>query len=219
MSRAEAAAAIGCSLDSFERYVQPDLRLVRRGRMRLVPVPGARALARGETRSGARMRTKVSPPRRFRKAGSRGRGPTEAINDRARSWGAGATVALPVPLNEAFRPNYSAAEASNPCGRRGRRRVPRFGSIPRFLAGEGGARFCPLLDAHARRLELVHFGGCTQDDVSLGSCSALASRSASSARVCVGVQHTRSADLVMARISRCTRRGCRCSGSPSVRRR
>jgi hypothetical protein len=38
LSRAEAAAAIGCSLDSFEPYVQPDLRLVRRGRMRLVLV-------------------------------------------------------------------------------------------------------------------------------------------------------------------------------------
>ncbi len=26
------------SLDSFERYVQPEIRLVRRGSMRLVPV-------------------------------------------------------------------------------------------------------------------------------------------------------------------------------------
>jgi excisionase family DNA binding protein len=38
LTRAEAAAAIGISLDSFERYVQGDLRLVRRGRLRLVPV-------------------------------------------------------------------------------------------------------------------------------------------------------------------------------------
>jgi excisionase family DNA binding protein len=38
LTRAEAAAAIGVSLDSFERYVQPELRLVRRGRLRLVPV-------------------------------------------------------------------------------------------------------------------------------------------------------------------------------------
>jgi hypothetical protein len=37
LSREAAAAAMGMSLDSFERYVQPDVRLVRRGRMRLVP--------------------------------------------------------------------------------------------------------------------------------------------------------------------------------------
>lgn len=37
-TRVEAAASIGMSLDSFERYVQPDLRLIRPGRMRLVPV-------------------------------------------------------------------------------------------------------------------------------------------------------------------------------------
>jgi hypothetical protein len=38
LSRAEAAESLGMSLDSFERYVQPYVRLVRRGRMRLVPV-------------------------------------------------------------------------------------------------------------------------------------------------------------------------------------
>jgi hypothetical protein len=38
LTRAEAAASLGMSLDSFERYVQPDLRLLRVGRMRLVPV-------------------------------------------------------------------------------------------------------------------------------------------------------------------------------------
>jgi hypothetical protein len=38
LSREEAAAALGMSLDSFERHVQPTLRLVRRGRLRLVPV-------------------------------------------------------------------------------------------------------------------------------------------------------------------------------------
>ncbi|MGH2928686.1 MAG: hypothetical protein ACRDL8_10840 [Solirubrobacteraceae bacterium] len=38
LSREDAAAALGMSLDSFERHVQPTLRLVRRGRMRLVPV-------------------------------------------------------------------------------------------------------------------------------------------------------------------------------------
>jgi hypothetical protein len=38
LSRVEAAAALGVSLDSFERHIQPDLRLIRRGRLRLVPV-------------------------------------------------------------------------------------------------------------------------------------------------------------------------------------
>jgi hypothetical protein len=38
LTRPEAAAAIGVSLDSFERYVQPELRLIRRGRLRLIPV-------------------------------------------------------------------------------------------------------------------------------------------------------------------------------------
>lgn len=38
LTREEAAASLGMSLDSFERHVQPTLRLVRLGRMRLVPV-------------------------------------------------------------------------------------------------------------------------------------------------------------------------------------
>lgn len=38
LTREEAAQSIGMSVDSFERYVQPDLKLVRRGKIRLVPV-------------------------------------------------------------------------------------------------------------------------------------------------------------------------------------
>jgi hypothetical protein len=38
LSRPEAAASLSMSLDSFERYVQPDLKLIRRGKLRLVPV-------------------------------------------------------------------------------------------------------------------------------------------------------------------------------------
>jgi hypothetical protein len=37
-TKREAAAALGISVDSFERHVQPELRVIRRGRMRLVPV-------------------------------------------------------------------------------------------------------------------------------------------------------------------------------------
>lgn len=36
LTREEAAAALGMSLDSFERYVQGHIRLVRLGRLRLV---------------------------------------------------------------------------------------------------------------------------------------------------------------------------------------
>jgi hypothetical protein len=38
LTKSEAAVALGISVDSFERHVQPDLRVIRRGRMRLVPV-------------------------------------------------------------------------------------------------------------------------------------------------------------------------------------
>lgn len=38
LTREEAAASLGIGLDSFERYVQPRIRMVRWGRMRLVPV-------------------------------------------------------------------------------------------------------------------------------------------------------------------------------------
>jgi hypothetical protein len=38
LTRDEAATSLGMSLDSFERHVQPTIRLVRLGRMRLVPV-------------------------------------------------------------------------------------------------------------------------------------------------------------------------------------
>lgn len=38
LTREEGAAALGMSLDSFERHVQPELRIIRRGRLRLVPV-------------------------------------------------------------------------------------------------------------------------------------------------------------------------------------
>jgi len=36
LTRDEAAQALGISLDTFERYVQPYLRIIRLGRLRLV---------------------------------------------------------------------------------------------------------------------------------------------------------------------------------------
>jgi hypothetical protein len=38
LKREEAALSLGMGLDSFERYVQPYIRLLRRGKLRLVPV-------------------------------------------------------------------------------------------------------------------------------------------------------------------------------------
>jgi len=38
LTRAEAAEALGISVDSFERYVQPEIRLIRRNSIRVVPV-------------------------------------------------------------------------------------------------------------------------------------------------------------------------------------
>ena len=38
VTRAEAARALGVSINSFERHVQPELRIVRRGKLRLIPV-------------------------------------------------------------------------------------------------------------------------------------------------------------------------------------
>lgn len=45
LTREEAAAALGMSLDSFERYVQPEIKLIRRGSHRLVPVDELRRWA------------------------------------------------------------------------------------------------------------------------------------------------------------------------------
>jgi hypothetical protein len=38
LSKPEAAAALGMSLNSFERHVQPELRVIRRGQLRLFPM-------------------------------------------------------------------------------------------------------------------------------------------------------------------------------------
>lgn len=38
LTRAEAADALGISVDHFERHIQPDLRLIRSGRLVLVPI-------------------------------------------------------------------------------------------------------------------------------------------------------------------------------------
>jgi hypothetical protein len=54
LTRREAAAALGRSLNTFERYVQPHLRLVRLGRMRLVPLGELRRWAHGAAEATVR---------------------------------------------------------------------------------------------------------------------------------------------------------------------
>jgi hypothetical protein len=38
LTRGEAAASLGVSLTTFKSQVQPDLRIVRRGKVRMIPV-------------------------------------------------------------------------------------------------------------------------------------------------------------------------------------
>lgn len=47
----EAAAALGCSRDFFDEHVKPELRVIRRGKLRLIPV---RELARWVEESASR---------------------------------------------------------------------------------------------------------------------------------------------------------------------
>lgn len=48
--RVEAARMLSMSLDSFERYVQPQLRLVREGRLVLVPTDELERWVRSQAR-------------------------------------------------------------------------------------------------------------------------------------------------------------------------
>jgi excisionase family DNA binding protein len=52
LSKAEAADALGVSVDFLENHVMDDLRIVRRGRRRLIPV---RELERWLTENAARV--------------------------------------------------------------------------------------------------------------------------------------------------------------------
>lgn len=45
LTKAEAAEALGCSVDHLERHVLPDLRVIRSGRLRLIPVSELEAWA------------------------------------------------------------------------------------------------------------------------------------------------------------------------------
>lgn len=63
----EAAEAVGMSPSSFKRHVQPELRVVRRGRLRIIPVPEIErwlennATLAGTTRTALRMSATKRP--------------------------------------------------------------------------------------------------------------------------------------------------------------
>ena len=59
LSRQEAAIWLGMSIDSFERHVQPELRLIGRGKLRLVPVAELERWANENAESGFRRPRRV----------------------------------------------------------------------------------------------------------------------------------------------------------------
>jgi hypothetical protein len=78
----EAARAVGMSESSFKRHVQPELRIVRRGSLRIIPVPeiekwleGNATLA-GSTRTASRMAEITKRPRAVGAAGGMAQGDT-----------------------------------------------------------------------------------------------------------------------------------------------
>jgi excisionase family DNA binding protein len=71
----EAAQAVGVSESSFKRHVQPELRIVRRGRLRIIPVPEierwleGNATFAGTVRETSKMRQTTKRPRAVGAAG------------------------------------------------------------------------------------------------------------------------------------------------------
>ena len=76
----EAAAAVGMSESSFKRHVQPELRIVRRGGLRVIPVPAieewleGNATLAGTTRAPSRMTMMKKRPRAVAAAGGMAHG-------------------------------------------------------------------------------------------------------------------------------------------------
>lgn len=76
----EAAKAVGISESSFKRHVQPELRIVRRGSLRIIPVPeiekwlAGNATLAATTRVRSRMAAATKRPRAVRAAGGMAHG-------------------------------------------------------------------------------------------------------------------------------------------------
>jgi hypothetical protein len=76
----EAAEAVGMSESSFKRHVQSELRIIRRGSLRIIPVPeierwleGNATLA-GATRAASRIAQSTKRPRAVGAAGGMAQG-------------------------------------------------------------------------------------------------------------------------------------------------
>ncbi len=71
----EAAEAVGMSESSFKRHVQPELRIVRRGSLRIIPVPeiekwlAGNATLTATTRLASKMPVVTKRPRAVAPAG------------------------------------------------------------------------------------------------------------------------------------------------------
>lgn len=76
----EAAKAVGMSESSFKRHVQPELRIVRRGSLRIIPVPEIErwlennAALAGAPRATSRMGQMRKRPRAVAPAGGMAHG-------------------------------------------------------------------------------------------------------------------------------------------------
>lgn len=76
----EAAKAVGMSESSFKRHVQPELRIVRRGSLRIIPVPEierwleSNACLIATTRATSRMKASTKRPRAVGAAGGMAHG-------------------------------------------------------------------------------------------------------------------------------------------------
>lgn len=76
----EAAKAVGMSESSFKRHVQAELRIVRRGSLRIVPVPEierwleSNATLAGATKAASRMTRANKRPRAVAPAGGMAHG-------------------------------------------------------------------------------------------------------------------------------------------------
>ena len=76
----EAAEAVGMSESSFKRHVQPELRIVRRGSLRIIPIPEiekwleSNATMAATTRAASRMQASTKRPRAVGAAGGMAHG-------------------------------------------------------------------------------------------------------------------------------------------------
>jgi len=76
----EAAEAVGMSESSFKRHVQPELRIVRRGSLRIIPVPEIERWLEGNatlaatTHAASRMAASTKRPRAVGAAGGMAQG-------------------------------------------------------------------------------------------------------------------------------------------------